>query len=225
VILSGLLDDGALGLRQIKEEGGAAIVQDPDDAPFSSMPLAAIEATAVDRVVPLAELAEALVEMVGVPVGPLADCEADGELDQLERDPTSLVLVNGPPTPLSCPACGGALWEAVEGPVLRFTCQIGHAYSQESMLDAQGAAVERAMWAALRALEERAELLRRIARRQSGASRARLEQRAGEVEEQARNIRAVLLDQGAEPLAEGRDRMGPPGPTASGQQARPDAEN
>jgi two-component system chemotaxis response regulator CheB len=111
--------------------------------------------------------------------------------------------VDGPPTPLSCPACGGALWESFEGPVLRFTCQVGHAYSAQSMLSEQGSAVETAMWAALRALEERAELLHRMSGRQHGRARSRFEARAREAEEHARRIRAVLLDQSQLDPAEG----------------------
>src|SRR3954464_475129 len=51
VVISGLLADGATGLRFIKEHGGAAVVQDPADALFPSMPQAALELTAADSVV------------------------------------------------------------------------------------------------------------------------------------------------------------------------------
>ncbi len=50
VILSGALDDGSFGLHAIVQRGGAAIVQDPDDAEMSSMPLAALRQTRVDAV-------------------------------------------------------------------------------------------------------------------------------------------------------------------------------
>jgi two-component system, chemotaxis family, protein-glutamate methylesterase/glutaminase len=42
VVLSGMLKDGSLGLRSIKEAGGLAFVQSPETAPFSQMPRNAI---------------------------------------------------------------------------------------------------------------------------------------------------------------------------------------
>lgn len=42
VVLTGMLDDGAAGLRRIDRYGGTALVQDPDDADFPSMPQAAL---------------------------------------------------------------------------------------------------------------------------------------------------------------------------------------
>jgi two-component system chemotaxis response regulator CheB len=56
VILTGLLDDGAAGLAAIKRAGGLAVVQDPRDAQNASMPEAAIAATEVDHVVPVAQI-------------------------------------------------------------------------------------------------------------------------------------------------------------------------
>src|SRR5687768_905155 len=52
VILTGSLDDGAAGLWAIKQLGGTAIVQDPEEALYPDMPRAAIQATNVDYCVP-----------------------------------------------------------------------------------------------------------------------------------------------------------------------------
>jgi two-component system chemotaxis response regulator CheB len=197
VILSGLLDDGAAGLSYIKHRGGATVVQDPDDALFPAMPMAAIEATEIDCCVPAGEIARALEELLASPVSWEESLSDESQPDRVERDPSGLAVIDGHPTSLSCPACGGAIWESLEGSVIRFTCQVGHAYSAQSMLQEQGSAVEAAMWSALRSLEERSQLLRRIARRQSGASRARFEHRATEAEEHARRIREVLVDPAA----------------------------
>ena len=60
VVLSGMLDDGASGLWTIKRFGGRAIVQHPDDAEFSSMPLSALRSAAVDHVLPARQIAGAL---------------------------------------------------------------------------------------------------------------------------------------------------------------------
>jgi two-component system chemotaxis response regulator CheB len=64
VVLTGNLDDGTAGLLAIKRAGGVAIVQDPADAMFSSMPRSAIDHVEVDRVLPIRDIAAALVELV-----------------------------------------------------------------------------------------------------------------------------------------------------------------
>jgi two-component system chemotaxis response regulator CheB len=192
VLLSGLLDDGAAGLAYVKERGGATVIQDPSDALFPAMPLAALEATEVDFCVPAGDIANALRQLVATPVRWEESLADEHQPDRVERDLTG-ILVDGQPTSLSCPACGGAIWESLEGSVVRFTCQVGHAYSAQSMLEEQGTAVEAAMWSALRSLEERSQLLMRIARRQTGSSRERFEQRAKEADDHARRIRDVLV--------------------------------
>jgi two-component system, chemotaxis family, protein-glutamate methylesterase/glutaminase len=56
VVLTGANDDGADGLRRIKELGGVAVVQDPGSAERHEMPTAAIAATDADVVLPLNEI-------------------------------------------------------------------------------------------------------------------------------------------------------------------------
>jgi two-component system CheB/CheR fusion protein len=56
VILSGTGSDGALGLERVKEQGGIAIAQDPEEAMFDGMPRAAVDTGAVDFVLPIAEI-------------------------------------------------------------------------------------------------------------------------------------------------------------------------
>jgi two-component system chemotaxis response regulator CheB len=89
------------------------------------------------------------------------------------------------------------LIERDEGRVIRFACRVGHAYSPESLVEQQGAALESALWHAMRTLEERADLLRRIARRaqRRGAAETedRLTQRAEHAASQADNIRNTIL--------------------------------
>jgi two-component system chemotaxis response regulator CheB len=57
IILSGMLADGVLGLRAISDVGGVTAVQDPDEAPYPSMPASAIRAGVADHVMPARELA------------------------------------------------------------------------------------------------------------------------------------------------------------------------
>jgi two-component system chemotaxis response regulator CheB len=63
VLLSGLLDDGTLGLAAVKRHGGITVVQNPDDAEFSSMPQSAIDHIKIDHIRSQVELAALLVEL------------------------------------------------------------------------------------------------------------------------------------------------------------------
>jgi two-component system, chemotaxis family, protein-glutamate methylesterase/glutaminase len=63
VILTGANNDGAYGMRLIKEKGGLTIVQDPTTAESSYMPKAALVATKVDHILPLREIGELLLEI------------------------------------------------------------------------------------------------------------------------------------------------------------------
>jgi two-component system chemotaxis response regulator CheB len=204
VVLSGLLDDGASGLRFIKMQGGATVVQDPEDALFPSMPLAAMALTSVDRVAKASAIADALCELIEEPVEvarapdpsdtPAASNRALRGADRVELDdpwdPRSLLV--GPPSPLTCPECGGALWEQENGRELRFACHVGHVYSVASLSEEQGRALETTLWSAVRALEERADMHRRLARRASASRGASYEERAREAKDHARALREIL---------------------------------
>src|SRR5919199_6607725 len=67
VILTGWLDDGTAGLYAVKERGGTAVVQHPDDAFAPAMPLSAIRHVEVDHIVRLKEIAPLLVRLTGAP--------------------------------------------------------------------------------------------------------------------------------------------------------------
>jgi two-component system chemotaxis response regulator CheB len=98
---------------------------------------------------------------------------------------------------LSCPECGGPLWYVVEGDSSRFVCRIGHAYSEESLFDEHGRSLEVALWTALRALEERAALLRRMARRSEASGHPRSARafidRAAQLERDASVVREHIV--------------------------------
>ncbi len=64
VVLSGTGADGSMGVRAIKKMGGTIIVQDQQTSAFFGMPGAAIEAGAVDFVLPIDEIPQALVTLV-----------------------------------------------------------------------------------------------------------------------------------------------------------------
>ena len=119
--------------------------------------------------------------------------------------------VTGPPSAFTCPECGGALWERVDDGVPRFRCHVGHAYGLDAFVEKQSERVEAALWTATRALEEQAELSRRMAihaeRGGLDAIAARFAGRAVDAEEQAGLLRSVLLsgEMGDKPI-EGRER-------------------
>jgi two-component system chemotaxis response regulator CheB len=198
VVLSGLLDDGAAGLQFVKEHGGAAVVQDPEDAMFPSMPLAAIALTKPDCVVPVSEIADALCALVEHSVDPGLAAAPGGQRDRVEiADPAETALmVDGPPTTLTCPECGGTLWESENGGNVRYTCHVGHAYLLNSVVEEQGRSLETTLWSALRALQERADMQHRLARRATGSRRAGHEERAKEAEDQAVVLREMLSRSG-----------------------------
>ncbi len=74
----------------------------------------------------------------------------------------------GVPSVFTCPDCSGTLFILRNGSVVQFQCRIGHRYSPESMLQAQNDNVERSLWTAVRALEEKAEYDQQMAQQLAG---------------------------------------------------------
>jgi len=105
----------------------------------------------------------------------------------------------GPPSKFTCPDCGGALWELRDGKLTKYRCHVGHGYTPDGLIAAQSEALETALWSALRALEENADLRRRMARRAAKGNWPQLvrqyEQQAIETEERATVIRNLLLSE------------------------------
>jgi len=102
----------------------------------------------------------------------------------------------GDPTVFRCPECGRALWELENGGAHGYVCHVGHSFSAESLLTQQSDHVERALWSALRLLEERAPLNERLAQRVGtqglAKSKAQFASTAPRTSEEADVIRAIL---------------------------------
>jgi len=65
VVLSGTGNDGSAGAKEVKEAGGLVIAQKPEEAEFDGMPCGAIATGAVDLVLPVAQMPEALARYGG----------------------------------------------------------------------------------------------------------------------------------------------------------------
>jgi two-component system chemotaxis response regulator CheB len=196
VVLSGGLDDGTVGLLEIKRNGGVAVVQDPQDAPFPSMPQSAIHNVEVDHVLPLADIPALLAHLARHPVprdkgaafmkNPRRN--GDGpDISEVGTDALKAHPLPGSPSAFTCPECGGALWELASDNLLRYRCHVGHGYTAEALASAQVENLEDALWSALRALEEHAAMRRRMATR---ASKGNLHSMADEYEQQAQATEA-----------------------------------
>ncbi|HWS70976.1 MAG TPA: chemotaxis protein CheB, partial [Thermoanaerobaculia bacterium] len=204
VVLSGSLDDGTAGLVAIKQRGGIALVQEPSDALFPSMPASAIAHVEVDRLVTIATLGETLEKIVNapfpeaVPTGDGGRIEMEKKIAAFESETLQVDDRPGNPSAFSCPDCGGVLWEIEEHPTLvRYRCRVGHALSPETMLTAQDDKLEEALWTALKTLEESARLSKRLAetQRKEGHDwmQERFEAKERDARERAEVIRRVLL--------------------------------
>jgi len=135
IVLSGNLDDGTVGLHIVKSEGGVAIVQDPDEAMFASMPRSALRSLKADFVLPLRAIAGKILELAQEPwkekfiAAKPAARTPEGEKMSEERDER----ISGTPSVFTCPDCNGTLWELQEGDLLHFRCRMGHAFSDDGM--------------------------------------------------------------------------------------------
>lgn len=211
VVLTGTLDDGTAGLLAIKQRGGVAVVQSPDDALFSEMPRSAIENVDVDYIRPLSEIAPILLNLAREPAQEQAKEEADSESTSMQiesdlahLDGQTLQHHNRPgnPSPFACPDCGGVLWELQDGKFMRFRCRTGHSFTAKSLLASQNEALEDALWSALRALEEKSELLNRMTRRARERGQnliaARFEAQSNNAKKNIALLREVLISEGDE---------------------------
>jgi two-component system chemotaxis response regulator CheB len=204
VVLTGNLDDGTAGLWAIKQLGGTAIVQDPHDALFPSMPTSAILNVTVDYVLPLAEIARVLARLTAGPVQPPAPAPAatDGPVDieiriAKEEDPLDAGLERiATPSPFACPECHGVLLKLKEAGRTRFRCHTGHAYSLDSLVAEMDDAIEGAMWNAVRVLHEGAMLVSHMLQHLDGSqdepARAALAERARDLHRRADTVREML---------------------------------
>lgn len=202
VILSGYLDDGTAGLQAIKACGGMALVQDPGEAVAPSMPQSALRHVAVDRCLPVAGIAPALLALAGGQAAPPPAtpphgwiaienryARGVGNMEQLQKIAT--------PSTFTCPECQGTLWELHEQPPQRFRCHTGHSFTAPVLGELQHEKAEDAIWAAVRALQEKEQLFLSLAAKASAwlhpGTAGDYRHKARQAREQAELLKRVLL--------------------------------
>lgn len=203
VVLSGVLDDGAAGLRAIVDQGGVAVVQDPADALYTGMPESALSLVDTEHVVRAADVGALLDKLVGTPVE-AAEVPPPSDLllleDRLARDTvragTFAPSEGDSGSVYTCPDCRGTLTEV--DPAGRYRCRIGHAWSTQALLTAHDSEFLAALETALRSLDEKATLARKLAAQVAGRRPAGLAKRYAESESEATaaadTLRRFLLE-------------------------------
>jgi two-component system, chemotaxis family, protein-glutamate methylesterase/glutaminase len=167
VVLSGALDDGAIGAALVELAGGLVVVQDPGEADQPSMPQAALAATHTAIPVPETDLGRVVSGMLGE--GGLVSWPrpTTGEATEVSMEESSDLQFLSPGetglTRLACPECGGALAEAVLPRITYYRCHVGHQFGPKTLAAAQTETAEAKLWAAVAALEETAALARHLA--------------------------------------------------------------
>jgi two-component system chemotaxis response regulator CheB len=167
VVLTGTLGDGASGLWSLGQCGGLTVVQDPQDAEFSEMPMNAVQRARPRHVTALANLPALLRELVreaaGKPMRPPANLVMELMVAKGHNMPMSDMDRIGRRSVFACPDCNGVMWEVQEGDLVHYRCHVGHAYNAELMSLAMDENVRRALATAVRTLEENVALARKLA--------------------------------------------------------------
>ncbi|MBA3252497.1 MAG: chemotaxis protein CheB [Geodermatophilaceae bacterium] len=211
VVLTGLLDDGAAGSKEVLRRGGIALAQEPASAEYPSMPRNALAAHPDVHAIALADLASMIGKVVAEPAGPAgagsADVDPDDDADirlvqemavsaaEPARAPLTLP---GDPSLYNCADCNGVLQEASSESIPdRWRCRVGHGWSGMALVQAKAEQVEAALWAAVHLLEERALLCERLAERAAAGGRTRnagqLCRRADEASRQVELVRGMVI--------------------------------
>jgi two-component system chemotaxis response regulator CheB len=212
VILTGYLDDGASGLYAIKERGGLAVVQTPEDAEVPDMPLNALRRVQADEIVPLNQIVHSLTYLVAESLadsGGIAVSEDEVKKNEIKRMEIEVgiaredyaigkdILTLGEPSLFACPECHGVLLKIKEGVSTRFRCHTGHAYSLDTLLAEISQSVEESLWNSLRAIEETELLLDHMAAHLRESSDADaltfVEQKVQESKRQQQLVRQALM--------------------------------
>ena len=170
VLLSGMLDDGTIGMMSIKRHGGITVCQDPEEALCPSIPQSAIASVGVDHICPMGDMAPLLTRLVAEHAGAVRS-EENRMASEIERADSIIAETmaaqehgqrHGEPSTYTCPACGGVVWQLNENGISQFQCHVGHAYSLQHLLVHHAEALENALWQAIRLMQQKAVMARQV---------------------------------------------------------------
>ena len=185
VLLTGALDCGTAGLMTVKAQGGITIVQEPAEAVQPEMPHNALNHVEIDHVLRLGRIGPLLNRIARTRVVVPA-VSHNGMLAEIEAATAQRADV-------VCPSCGGIMRESEISGLLRFRCHTGHTFSLDGLADEQARALETALWAAVRVLQESEVLARRMATYADADLERRFEEKAETTKQHAERIRRMLL--------------------------------
>ena len=202
VVLTGYLDDGTSGLLAVKRCGGIAIVQDPQDAEYPDMPKNAIAEVEVDYQLPIYKMGSIIRQIVEQPAACIEtvpkDIEKEAQIAERTMSDISGEEKLGHLAPMSCPECNEPLWQIDADKVRRYRCHVGHGFTAKALLASQDAALEQALWAAMRTMEERANMALVMARNEEERGRNKsaqvYEERSQTSKAHAQVIRKLLVE-------------------------------
>src|SRR5699024_11081945 len=131
------------------------------------MPRAALRQTDTDQVLAAGAMGPVLDKLARETVDVSSAPQPSSSLRLEDRIARSASISDQKPegqgemTGYSCPDCQGTLVELESGSG-NYRCRVGHAWSAEALHAAQGHELERALWTALRSLDEKTSLSRRL---------------------------------------------------------------
>lgn len=187
VLLTGMLDDGAAGLWEIQQHGGATVVQDPDEAAFRSMPDSAIRGLNVQYIQRLAE------------ISPLLTRLSMGDNDS-SFESSSASAPHEESTAQACPECGGVMRLYRLGKLHEYRCHVGHRLGLETMIAEKSEVVERSIWTALSQCEELCALLEETLSEEGRSNRTALQQELADRHKEQEVLRAITKSVKVQPL-------------------------
>jgi two-component system chemotaxis response regulator CheB len=175
VVLSGALHDGASGLWSIKRLGGVAIVQEPYEAEYPSMPRSALEYIDADYKIRAKEIGPLLSNLIQEEPSQVDvvgnSMKEDARRLAIETQvaagvnlPEKTILELGPLTQFTCPECKGSLVRITEGNLIRFRCHTGHGFSADALLEGLMETISELVWQTTRGFQEASMLLEHIGR-------------------------------------------------------------
>jgi len=103
----------------------------------------------------------------------------------------------GEKTSLTCPECGGIVWNLKNEPIARYRCHTGHSFTTRALLDGQAETIEFSLWSAVRMMDERVKIINSMVEsdKESGRTRsiASYEKKIKELQNHSKIIRNFIM--------------------------------